>query len=188
MKDKTYEKIFAILTKKNKDTIESIRKVDDNGQEYWTSRDLCPVLGYSEYRFFLPAARKAWSACKESGHNPEDHFEVLHDMVKIGYGAERQADNIKMTRYACYLTVMNADSSKPIVAQAQTYFAIQTRRAEILLQDTHLTEEEQRRLLLRKEMKKHNTQLARAAKWLVLQLIKIMLFFRMLAMKDYITV
>ena len=69
-----------------------------------------------------------------------------------------------MTRYACYLTVMNAASSKPIVAQVQTYFAIQTRRAEILLQDTHLTEEEQRRLLLRKEMKKHNTQLAGAAK------------------------
>ena len=164
MKVKSYGKMSAKLTKKNKDTFENIRKVDDKGQEYWTARDLYQVLGYSEYRFFLPAARKAWSACKESGQNPEDHFEVMHDMVKIGSGAERQVDNIKMTRYACYLTVMNADSSKPIVAQAQTYFAIQTRRAEILLQDTHLTEEEQRRLLLREEMKKHNTQLAGAAK------------------------
>ena len=73
----------AKLTKKNKDTFENIRKVDDKGQEYWTARDLYQVLGYSEYRFFLPAARKAWSACKESGQNPEDHFEVMHDMVKI---------------------------------------------------------------------------------------------------------
>ncbi len=121
-------------------------------------------LGYSEYRFFLPAARKAWIACKESGQNPNDHFEVFHDMIIIGKGAERQIDNIRITRYGCYLTVQNADSSKPIVAQAQTYFALQTRRAEILLDNSPLTEEEQRRLLLRSEMKKHNSQLAGAAK------------------------
>ena len=150
--------------KKTNNIFESIKNTDENGVEYWTARDLSKVLGYSEYRFFLPAARKAWNACKESGQNPNDHFEVFHDMIKLGKGAERQVDNIKITRYGCYLTVQNADSSKPIVAQAQTYFAVQTRRAELLLDDSQLSEDEQRRLLLRGEMIKHNIQLAGAAK------------------------
>ena len=152
------------LTRKTKETFEGIRRIDEDGKEFWTARDLYKVLEYNEYRNFLPAARKAWTACKESGVNPNDHFVPFHDMVTIGSGAERQIDNIKMSRYACYLTVQNANSSKPIVAQAQTYFAIQTRRAEMLLDNAPLTEEEQRRLLLRSEMKKHNVQLAGAAK------------------------
>lgn len=152
------------LTKKSKDTFESIKKFDAQGEEYWTARDLYRVLEYTEYSKFLPAARKAWYACKESGLNPEYHFAPFSDMIIVGKGAKRQVDNIKLTRYACYLTVQNADSSKPIVAQAQTYFALQTRRAEILLDNSALTEEEQRRLLLRSEMKKHNSQLAGAAK------------------------
>ena len=152
------------LTKRTKETFESIKQVDEHGNEFWTARDLYKVLEYTEYRNFLPAARKAWTACQQSGFNPYDHFVPFNDMVKIGSGAERQVDNIKMSRYACYLTVQNADSTKTIVAQAQTYFAVQTRRAEILLDNSPLTEEEQRRLLLRSEMKKHNSQLAGAAK------------------------
>lgn len=152
------------LTRKTKETFEGIRRTDEDGNEFWTARDLYKVLEYNEYRNFLPAARKAWTACKESGVNLNDHFVPFHDMVTIGSGAERQIDNIKMSRYACYLTVQNADSSKPIVAQAQTYFAIQTRRAELLLDGAQLTEEDKRRLLLRGEMKKHNVQLAGAAK------------------------
>lgn len=108
----------AKLTKKTKDTFERIRKVDENGQEYWTARELYKVLGYTEYGKFLPSARKAWVACKETGQDPNYHFAPFSDMIIVGKGAERQIDNIKMTRYACYLTVMNADSSKPIVAQA----------------------------------------------------------------------
>lgn len=152
------------LTKRAKETFESIKRVDENGNEYWTARDLYKVLEYTEYRNFLPAARKAWTSCQQSGFNPHDHFVPFNEMVKIGSGAERQVDNIKMSRYSCYLTVQNADSSKPIVAQAQTYFALQTRRAEIFLDRTQLTEEDKRRLLLRREMKKHNIQLAGAAK------------------------
>ncbi|MDE5881166.1 MAG: DNA damage-inducible protein D [Muribaculaceae bacterium] len=152
------------LTRKAKETFEGIRRIDEDGKEFWTARDLYKVLEYNEYRNFLPAARKAWTACKESGLNPNDHFVPFHDMVTIGSGAERQIDNIKMSRYACYLTVQNANSSKPIVAQAQTYFAVQTRRAEVLLDGAQLTEEDKRRLLLRGEMKKHNIQLAGAAK------------------------
>lgn len=151
------------LTKKAKETFESIKRTDENGQEYWTARDLAKVLGYIEYRNFLPAARKAWIACDKTGINPADHFVPFNDMVTIGSNAERQVDNIKMTRYACYLSVQNADPSKPIVAQAQTYFALQTRRAEKML-DKEFTPEEQKRLMLRGEMKTHNKRLASAAK------------------------
>lgn len=154
----------AKLTKKTKDTFESIRKIDEKGQEYWMSRDLANALGYSDYRNFRNVGRKAYESCKNSGINPSDHFVETTDMIIAGKGAERQVNNVKMSRYACYLAVQNADPSKPIVAQAQTYFAVQTRRAEILLDNTPLTEEDKLRLRLRGEMKKHNTQLAGVAK------------------------
>ncbi|MDE6370577.1 MAG: DNA damage-inducible protein D [Duncaniella sp.] len=156
------------LSKKARDLFESIRRLDEDGNEYWTARDISKALGYAEYRNFLPVARKAWSACYNSGVKPADHFVPFNEMVSIGSGAERQIDNIKMTRYACYITVQNADPSKTIVAQAQTYFAIQTRRAEKILDgkgnENALTEDEQKRLVLRREMSKHNNQLASAAK------------------------
>lgn len=107
--------------------------------------------------------RKAWTAAYNSGVNPVNHFVVYNEMVPIGSNAERQVDTVRMSRFACYLSVQNADSSKTIVAQAQTYFAIQTRRAEKLL-DTPFTEEEEKRLMLRGEMKRHNSRLASAAK------------------------
>lgn len=151
------------LTKKAKETFESIRRLDEEGNEYWLSRELGNSLEYVDYRYFLDVMRKAWIACQQSGVNPNDHFVVVPEMVKIGSGTERQIDNIKMSRYACYLTVQNASPEKKIVAQAQTYFAIQTRRAEQLL-DKPFTEEEEKRLLLRSEMKKHNNHLASAAK------------------------
>lgn len=92
-----------------------------------------------------------------------NHFVVYNEMVKIGSNAAMQIDTVKMSRFACYLTVQNADPSKTIVAQAQVYFAVQTRRAEKLL-DTPFTEEDEKRLILRREMKKHNSRLASAAK------------------------
>lgn len=153
------------VTKKTRETFESIKRTDDLNQEFWTARELAKVLGYTDYRNFLEVARKAWTACLNSGVDAHDHFVVFNEMVSIGSGAERQIDNIKMTRYACYLAVQNANPSKPIVAQAQTYFAIQTRRTEIFLdKNSPLTEDEEKRLLLRREMKKHNTKLAGAAK------------------------
>lgn len=151
------------LTKRAQNLFESIKHFDENGQEYWTARELSKVLEYSEYRKFLPAARKAWTACHNSGYNPADHFVLFGEMVSIGSNAERQVDNIKMSRYACYLTVQNADPSKPIVSQAQTYFAIQARKAELMFDD-RLSEEEEKRLMLRREMRKHNQRLASAAK------------------------
>lgn len=152
------------LTKKAKATFESIKHIDENGNEYWMSRDLALALGYSDYRNFRNVGNKAFEACQKSGINPQDHFVKTTDVIIAGKGAERQINNIKMSRYACYLAVQNADPSKTIVAQAQTYFTIQIRRAEILLDNAPLTEEERQRLRLRSEMKKHNSQLAGAAK------------------------
>ena len=151
------------LTKKAKETFESIKRINDSGVECWSSRDLAKALTYADYRAFLEVMRKAWTACHNSGEDPNNHFVVTTEMVSIGSGAERQIDTVLMTRYACYLSVQNADSSKVIVAQAQTYFAYQTRRAEKYL-DEPFSEEDEKRLMLRGEMKKHNQRLAGAAK------------------------
>lgn len=151
------------LTKKAKDAFELIKRTDDGGREFWSSRELAKILEYSDYRNFLEVMRKAWTACANSGIDPNDHFVKITEMISIGKGAEREVETWLMSRYACYLAVQNANSSKTIVAQAQTYFAIQVRRAEKLL-DEKFSEEDEKRLLLRAEMKKHNSRLASAAK------------------------
>lgn len=154
------------LTKKTVSIFENIKRIDDNGVEYWSSRDLWKILEYTEHRHFLPVIEKAKLACGNSGHFVSDHFEDILEMVVVGSNAERQMKSIKLSRYACYLTVQNADPNKKIVAQAQTYFAIQTRIAE--LQKTkeynQLSTEEEKRLFLRNEVTKHNLLLADAAK------------------------
>lgn len=109
---------------------ESLRKVNTYGQEYWSARELGKVLGYSEYRFFLAVIEKAKVACENSGFEVLNHFEDVHDLVLIGSGAERPIADVNLSRYACYLAVQSADSSKVIVGRAKTYFAIQTRRQE----------------------------------------------------------
>lgn len=145
---------------------ESIKHVDENGAEYWTSRSLWKILEYNEYRNFIPVIEKAKIACENSGQRIEDHFVDINEMVAIGSGAVRPIDSIKLSRYACYLIVQNADPSKTIVAQGQTYFAIQTRIAEVqqMKEYQELTSEEEKRLFLRSELLQHNSQLASAAK------------------------
>ena len=154
------------LTKKATATFESIKKIDENGVEYWLSRDLAKILEYADYRNFITVINKAKEACSNSGNDVLDHFGDITEMVTIGSGAQRPIDTIKLTRYACYLTVQNADPSKTIVAQAQTYFAIQTRIAEVQQMEEYnrLSTEEEKRLFLREEMANHNSQLADAAK------------------------
>lgn len=156
----------ARLTKKATATFESIKKIDENGVEYWSSRDLAKILEYADYRNFITVINKAKEACLNSGNEVLDHFGDITEMVIIGSGAQRPIDTIKLTRYACYLTVQNADPNKTIVAQAQTYFAIQTRIAEVQQMEEYnrLSTEEEKRLFLREEMAKHNSQLADAAK------------------------
>lgn len=159
MKNKLAHKAHSIF--------EQIRQIDEHGNEYWSGRDLGKVLEYSEFRHFKPVIEKAKEACRNSGQSIENHFEDYLEMVKIGSGAKRPFhDGIKLSRYACYLIVQNADPAKEIVANGQTYFAMQTRLQEIRQMDEYnrLTTEEEKRLFLRDELKKHNIQLAEAAK------------------------
>lgn len=146
---------------------EEAAQVDDFGNEFWDARDLQKLLDYSDYRNFLNTVEKAKEACKTTGISVGDHFVDATDMVDIGSGATRPIDTIHLSRYACYLTAQNGDARKKPIAFAQTYFAIQTRRQQIQDQDiaqyTPLPEDE-KRLLLRDEIKVHNRKLASAAK------------------------
>jgi len=139
---------------------EQIRKVNEAGNEYWESRDLAEVLEYTQYRNFEAVIEKAKLACFNSGYRIEDHFANVSKMIEIGKGGRREIKVTLLSRYACYLAIQNADPNKEIVAHGQTYFAIQTRRQE--LADESI--EEERRVLLREEMRHHNEQLANGAK------------------------
>ena len=154
------------ITNTNKTIFEQIKETDENGNEFWGARKLSKILEYSEFRHFLPVIERAKEACLNSEQNIEDHFEDYLEMVGIGSGANRNMESVKLSRFACYLIVQNADPSKEVVAQGQTYFAIQTRLQEIQQMDdyTRLSSEEEKRLFLRNELKKHNSQLAEAAK------------------------
>ena len=139
---------------------EQIRRTNDAGMEFWSSREFAAVLGYVNYRHFEAVIEKAKLACFNSGQRVEDHFVGADEMVEIGSGAKRALKVVFLSRYACYLIIQNADPRKEIVAHGQTYFAIQTRRQE--LADKEI--EDERRLVLRDEIRHHNTQLADAAK------------------------
>ena len=144
---------------------ERIRHVDDDGNEYWSARDLAKVLGYTEWRNFSRAISKAVEACENSGYVVSDHFVEANKMIATGKGARREVEDWHLSRYACYLVVQNADPSKEIVALGQTYFAIQTRRQE-LADEAALAGmgEDQKRLFIRDQLRIHNKQLADAAK------------------------
>jgi len=145
---------------------EQIKQTDENGNEFWGARQLAKVLEYTNFRNFLSVIGKAKEACKNSGQPIENHLVDFNEMVPIGSGAERQMESVKLSRYACYLIVQNADPSKEVVALGQTYFAVQTRLQEIRQMDEYnnLSSEDEKRLFLRDEMAKHNIQLASAAK------------------------
>ena len=139
---------------------EQIRRTNEAGNEFWSSRDFARVLNYTDYRHFLAVIEKARSACFNSGQRLEDHFVGIDEMIEIGKGGQRRVKTVMMSRYACYLVIQNADPAKKIVAVGQTYFAVQTRRQELSDQEIEI----QRRLTIRSELRTHNTQLADAAK------------------------
>jgi DNA-damage-inducible protein D len=143
-------------------TIERIKRVNVEGNESWSARDLAQVLEYLNFRNFEPVIQKAKEACIKSGHAVADHFAQMRNMVNLGSGAQREVEDWALSRYACYLVIQNADPSKPLVALGQTYFALQTRRQEMA--DDEAVKEDKMRLLLRAEMKKHNKNLAGVAK------------------------
>jgi DNA-damage-inducible protein D len=146
-------------------TFDGIRVLDGDGNEYWFARDLAPLFDYKNWRNFLFVIHKAKVACENSGHKVADHFVDIDKMVDIGSEAKRRVQDLRLSRYACYLIVQNADPSKPVIAQGQTYFAVQTRRQE--LADEHAfagLSEDEKRIAIRNELAQHNKQLAAAAK------------------------
>ncbi|MBS9436733.1 DNA damage-inducible protein D [Photorhabdus noenieputensis] len=143
---------------------EEIKRIDESDIEFWSARELSKLLEYSEYRHFTPVLERAKEACSHSGHNIEDHFEDVLDMVNIGSGAQRKLKDVILSRYACYLVVQNGDPSKLVIAAGQTYFAIQTRRQELADDATFKRlQEDEKRLFLRNELKEHNKQLVETA-------------------------
>ena len=142
---------------------ESIRRTDEDGNEYWSARDLSKVLGYTEWRNFKSAIEKAQIACANSNQEISDHFVEANKLIESGKGARRQVEDVLLSRYACYLIVQNADPSKEIVALGQTYFAVQTRRAEMADDALAGLTEDQRRLYTRAQLTEHNRLLAAAA-------------------------
>lgn len=154
------KKIVKDMAKGHLSPFEQIRRSNDAGHEFWSSRDFAKVLDYSDYRNFEQVIAKARTACFNSGQRIDDHFVDVTDMVDLGSGAKRQVKSVYLSRYACYLIVQNADPGKEIVALGQTYFAVQTRKQEL----TEQSIEDERRLLLREEMRLHNVKLADAAK------------------------
>jgi DNA-damage-inducible protein D len=138
---------------------EQIKQTDENGNEFWMARQLAKALDYTDFRNFSGVVEKAEEACKKSGYIVNDHIVEANEMVSIGSGAEREMQSYKLSRYACYLIVQNADPNKEVVALGQTYFALQTRIQEIQQMDAYnkLSTEEEKRIFLRTEMSKHNT-------------------------------
>jgi len=153
------------VVEQHHETFEGIRQFDADGNEFWIARQLAKVLEYSEYRHFQPVIERAKESCRNSGHAVEDHFEDVLDMVDIGSGAKRQIADIRLSRYACYLIVQNGDPSKPVIANGQTYFALQTRRQELSDNEAFVRlSENDKRLAIRNELAEHNKHLAAAAK------------------------
>lgn len=150
----------------NQSLFDEYKLISENGSEYWSARDLYKILDYKKWDKFLNVIDKAKEVCKLSGFDTADHFPRVEKMIELGKNATRDIGDLQLSRYACYLIVQNADSSKPIVALGQTYFAVQTRKQEILESEKYnsLKNDNEKRIYLRNEMKNHNLQLASAAK------------------------
>ncbi len=141
-------------------SFEDIKKLDDNGVEYWDGREFMPILGYPKWEKAEYVIKRAAQACLNSGESIENHFHRTVKMVEIGSRSVREIQNWKLDRYACYLIAQNGDPYKKEIAEAQTYFAIQTRRQELVGQ----MDENQKRLYIRGQVSEHNKKLFSTAK------------------------
>lgn len=130
MKNTKNEQNLTSLTFGTK-SFEELKLINQPGAEYWSARDLQPLLGYSQWRRFEQAIERAINSCEQSGNNPAHHFAGAGKMVVVGSGGSRELADYHLSRFACYLIAQNGDPRKPEIAQAQKYFAIQTRRQEL---------------------------------------------------------
>lgn len=153
----------TLIEKNHYQTFESLKQ-EEQGCEFWSARKLAKALEYNEYRNFLNVIEKAKEACVNSRHDIVDHFVDVTDMIDIGKGGQRQAADVRLSRYACYLIVQNGDPAKPVIANGQTYFAIQTRRQELADNEAfQQMREDEKRLMLRGELCTHNKLLVETA-------------------------
>ena len=149
---------------KNNKSFEDIKHIDENGTEFWYARELMKVLSYKDWRYFDAVIKKAIIACQNSELDYIDHFVANNKMVEIGSGAKREQKDYKLTRYACYLIAQNANPRLKIVALAQTYFAVQTRKQEITEKEYSMLTEDEKRFYQRDLTRKGNYSLNQTAK------------------------
>lgn len=142
---------------------EKIKHTDEDSNEFWYAREFQKILGYKDWRTFSKVIQKASEACKGSNYNYIDHFVLKYKMVEIGSNTCRKIKDYKLSRYACYLIVQNCNPRIKIIAIAQTYFAIQTRKQELLEQGYKSLTEDDKRIINRKLVKENNTELNRVA-------------------------
>ena len=147
----------------NLNTFDDIKHIDENGIEYWSARELMHVLEYKKWERFSNTIENAKISCEKSGYNINYHFPNLGKMVQIGSKTKRKITDYKLSRYACYLIVQNGDPRKEVIALAQTYFAIQTRKQE-LLENSNLSYEDEKRFYIRNLTKKGNYSLNKIAR------------------------
>lgn len=145
-------------------TFDDIKHIDEYGNEYWLARELMPILQYSNWQNFEKIINKSITTCENSDFNVADHFIDVSKMVAIGSGAYRKQKDYKLSRYSCYLIAQNGDSRKSVIAFAQTYFAIQTRRQELTEKEYSILTEDEKRLYQRSLTKKGNYSLNQTAK------------------------
>ena len=147
----------------NEAVFESIKHIDDEGNEYWYARELQKVLEYTQWRKFVGVINKAINACKTSNYKVSDHFAGVGKMVDIGSNTSRNIEDYILSRYACYLIAQNGDSRKKVIALAQTYFAIQTRKQELLEEEYNSLTEDEKRIYQRNQARKGNYNLNKTA-------------------------
>lgn len=154
--------ILSNLKAEEYKNFEEIKKIREDGTEYWSARELSGVLQYKKWENFAKVIDRAKLACQNSGFEIDDHFPEVRKMVEIGSNTTRELLDYELSRYGCYLIVQNGDPRKEVIALGQTYFAIQTRRQEVADYFNQL-DEDNKRLVIRGDIKQWNQMLLEAA-------------------------